>query len=46
MLERSEIDSKYKWDLTKIYKDDNAFLSEYAKAERAVKGFSVHEKTM
>lgn len=46
MLERCEIDSKYKWDLTKIYKDDSAFLSDYAEAEKAVKGFSAHEKTM
>ncbi|MBE6645688.1 MAG: oligoendopeptidase F [Ruminococcaceae bacterium] len=46
MLERNEIDAKYKWDLSVIYADDSAFLKEYANTEKLVKGFASHEKTM
>ena len=32
-LERKDVDSKYKWDLSAIYKDEAAFYEDYAKAE-------------
>ncbi len=46
VLERKDIDKKYKWDLTVIYKDEAAFMSDYALAESMIKAFSKHEKTM
>ena len=46
MLERNEIDSKYKWDLSAIYADEDAFMKDYAKAEKMIKAFAAHEKTM
>ncbi len=33
MLERKDIDPKYKWDLTVIYKDEDAFFADYKRAE-------------
>ena len=46
MMDRKEIDKKYKWDLTVIYADDAAFNSDYKKAESLIKSFAKHEKTM
>ncbi len=46
VLERKDIDKKYKWDLSVIYKDEAAFLSDYSLAEKKIKEFSKHEKTM
>ena len=45
-LERKDVDKKYKWDLSAIYKDEAAFFEEYAKAEKMIKAFASHEKTM
>ena len=45
-LERKDVDKKYKWDLSVIYKDEEAFFADYAKAEKMIKEFSKHEKTM
>lgn len=45
-LERKDIEQKYKWDLSVIYKDDKAFYEEYARAEKLVTDFAKHEKTM
>ena len=45
-LERKDVDKKYKWDLSVIYKDEAAFFEDYAKAEKMIKAFSAHEKTM
>ena len=45
-LERKDVDKKYKWDLSVIYKDEEAFFEDYAKAEKMVKAFASHEKTM
>ena len=45
-LERKDVDKKYKWDLSVIYKDEAAFFEDYAKAEKMVKAFAAHEKTM
>ena len=32
MLERKEIDKKYKWDLSVIYADEAAFNADYARS--------------
>lgn len=46
VLERRDIDAKYKWDLSVIYKDEAAFNKDYALAEGKIKAFSKYEKTM
>ena len=46
MLERKDIDKKYKWDLSVIYADEKAFYADYAKAEKLISEFTSHEKTM
>ena len=46
MLERKDIDPKYKWDLTVIYADEEAFYADYSKAEKLIGKFALHEKTM
>lgn len=45
-LERKDIDPKYKWDLSVIYKDRDAFNLDYKLAERKIKDFKKHEKIM
>ena len=37
ILERKDIDKKYKWDLTVIYSDDAAFFADYKRAEELIK---------
>ena len=44
--ERKEIDKKYKWDLSVIYKDDAAFEADYAVAAEKVEALKQHEATM
>ena len=46
ILERKDIDKKYKWDLTVIYKDEAAFNADYSKCETLIKDFAKHEATM
>lgn len=46
MKERCDIDPKYKWDLTAIYKTVDDFNSDFKLAEGKIKGFSRHEKTI
>ena len=46
MLERKDIDKKYKWDLSVIYADEKAFYADYAKVEKKISEFSRYEKTM
>lgn len=46
MKNRNEIDPRYKWDLSVIYKDMTAFEEDFQRVERAVKAFPKHEKTM
>ena len=46
MLERKDIDPKYKWDLSVIYENEEAFYAEYKKAEKLIRDFAAHEKTM
>ena len=44
--ERKNIDPKYKWDLSAIFKTEEDFYKEYARISSLVKKFSSHEKTM
>lgn len=46
MKDRKDIPAKYKWDLSVIYADEKAFYTDYAKAEKMIKEFPKHEKTM
>lgn len=46
MKDRKDIPAKYKWDLSVIYADEKAFAADYAKAEKLIKEFPKHEKTM
>ena len=46
MLERKDIDPKYKWDLTKIYPTEDSFKADFAEVEAIVKRFPTHEKEM
>ncbi len=45
-LERKDIDPKYKWDLTVIYKTEEDFHADYKVAEKMISDFAKHEKTM
>ena len=45
-MERSEINAKYKWDLTKIYPTEDAFNADMERAEELIKAFPSHEKRM
>ena len=45
-MDRNKIDEQYKWDLTKIFKDENEFNQLYEETKKAIKNFSKHEKTM
>lgn len=44
--ERREIEAKYKWDLTKIYKDEEAFSADCALTDKLIKDYPKNEKTM
>jgi len=46
MLDRKDIDKKYKWDLSVIYADEDAFYKDYANAENMISVFGAYEKTM
>ena len=46
MLDRKNIDPKYKWDLTKIYPTEDDFKADYEEAAALIKAFPKHEKTM
>lgn len=43
---RAEIPAKYKWDLTAIYADQEAFDKDYAKVKELIASFGAHQKTM
>ena len=45
-MDRSEINAKYKWDLTKIYPTEEDFKAEYDAAAAIIKKFPTHEKEM
>ena len=46
VLERKDIDKKYKWDLSVLYADEAAFMEEYTRVEGMIKDYAKHEKTM
>ena len=46
ILERKDVDSRYKWDLTAIYKNEDEFSADYKNAEKKIKAFSAHESRM
>ncbi len=46
MLERKDVDPKYKWDLTVIYKDEEAFFADYKRAEDMLAEFARLESGM
>ena len=43
---REDINDKYKWDLTKIYKTDDEFLKEIKKAEKEITKLSKYKDIM
>jgi oligoendopeptidase F len=43
MLERKDVDSKYKWDLSKIYGSEEEFLADYKKCERLFSDFKKYK---
>ena len=43
---RTQIPEQYKWDLTAIYPDREAFEADYRRAEEMIRAFPAHEKTM
>ncbi len=45
-MERKEIDAKYKWDLSVIYADDNAFNLDYMECEKDLKDYSRFASSM
>lgn len=46
VLKRDEIDNKYKWDLSKIFKSDKEFLNEIKKTEKEIKTLGKYKDTM
>ena len=46
ILERKDIDPKYKWDLSVIYPDEATFDEDYAAVEKEIRAYAVHETTM
>ena len=45
-MERKDIDKKYKWDLSAIYANEDAFYADFSKAEKLIEEFPKYEKTM
>ena len=43
MKKRSEIDKRYKWDLSVIYKDSESFYRDFNKAKELIDRYSQHE---
>ena len=46
VYDRKSIDKKYKWDLTVIYKDEEAFNADYNLAAQKVEAYKAHKDTM
>ncbi len=46
MLDRKDIDPKYKWDLTKIYPTEDDFKADFEEAQAIVKELPRHQLTM
>ena len=45
-MDRNQVDEQYKWDLTKIFKDEEEFNSLFEEVKKEIKSFSQYEKTM
>ena len=45
-LERKDIDPKYKWDLSVIYENIDAFNADFKRTEGMISDFKKHESTM
>lgn len=45
-MKRSEIDKKYKWDLTAVFESDEAFESEFGTLEREIAAYPAHSDKM
>ena len=45
-MERKDVDQKYKWDLSVVYESENAFYEDYSEAEKLIKEYKKHEKTI
>ena len=45
-LERKDIDAKYKWDLSVLYKSDEDFLADMKKTEGLIKAFGKRKDVM
>ena len=43
---RKDIDKKYKWDLSVMYKDDAAWEADYALAAEKIEAFRAHQQTI
>lgn len=43
---RADIPAKYKWDLSAIYPDMEAFNADYARAQELIAAFPAHQETM
>ena len=46
MMDRNNIDPKYKWDLTKIYPTEEDFKADCDEVSALIKGIPAHEKEM
>ena len=43
---RQDVPEKYKWDLSRIYINDDEFLADFGRAEEMIAAFPAHEATM
>ena len=43
---RNEVEDKYKWDLTKIYKTDKDYLKDIKKVDKEIDKLTIYQKTM
>ena len=46
ILERKDVDAKYKWDLSTIYESRAAFDADYKKCEKLISTFAKHKDTI
>ena len=44
--DRKDVDPKYKWDLSAIFKTEEDFLAEFKRSEEEIKSLAAYEKTM
>ena len=45
-MDRNQIEEKYKWDLTKIYKNIDEFNEDFQKASKEIEEFTKYENIM